>query len=393
MNPNVTRLYEIAQKTSRIILGLMSGTSRDGLDLVLCRFNDSGTNTTFEILEFASKSYPVNLLSEINQVFAKQNIELQQLSLLHAELGIWYGNTIHEQLNSWKMLPDAVDLIASHGQTIYHAPKHFHGIAEKPNASLQIGDSDHIAQLTGIITVSDFRQKHLAAGGEGAPLAVYGDYLLFSDASEDRVLLNIGGISNFTYLQKNDLSSLLTTDCGPGNTLIDWAANTYFSVGFDDSGKIAASGKIHPDFLERLKNHPFLKKPIPRSTGPEEFDALFVVQCLGGLNVAPNDIIRTLSEFTVLAVVETISRATIGCGTTVYVSGGGEKNAFLMQRIQDELKTMPIASFKKLGVDPQAKEGLLFAALANESVAASKPIGNSKNGIPEAFMGKISFPL
>ncbi len=394
MNPNVLKLYETAQKSSRVILGLMSGTSRDGLDLVLCRFFSSGLETSFVIEEFASHAYPEKLQIEIEQVFAKQTIDFQQLTLLHADLGIWYGNIIRTQLKKWKIQTGDVDLIASHGQTVYHAPIHFHGIEGKPNATLQIGDADHIAKITGIITLSDFRQKHIAAGGEGAPLAVYGDGLLFRSKEEDRILLNIGGISNYTYLPKSGTKNIFTTDCGPGNTLMDWAANTYFNAKFDDSGKIASSGKIHAEFMKCLKNHAFFKKSIPRSTGPEEFNALYVVQCLDGLSVEPADIICTLTEFTVWVIVNALKMGGVPKSKTtkLYVSGGGEKNDYLLKRLQEKLKSVPVHSFRDLGVEPQAKEGLIFAALANESVASSKTIGNKSANIPEVFMGKVSFP-
>lgn len=136
-----------------------------------------------------------------------------------------------------------MDLIASHGQTVFHAPKCWHGLPAQPNATFQIGDGDHIAALTGFITVSDFRQKHVALGGEGAPLVLYGDYFLYSKPEENRVLLNIGGISNFTFLPaSSDPKTVLATDCGPGNTLIDWAARTYFNVPMDTDGLLAEAG-------------------------------------------------------------------------------------------------------------------------------------------------------
>src|SRR5690606_29098773 len=158
------------------------------------------------------------------------------------------------------------DLIASHGQTIFHAPKHQHRKDGYPNATLQIGDGDHIAMKTGIITLSDFRQKHIAAGGEGAPLAVYGDYLIFSSATENRIMLNIGGIANFTFLPSAHLTGFFSSDVGPGNTLMDqFIQLKYPGKYYDENAAIASSGKPNSDLLNALLDHPFYKAEFPKT--------------------------------------------------------------------------------------------------------------------------------
>ena len=176
MNKNIQQLYRIANKAERLIIGLMSGTSLDGLDIALCRFKGSGTATQIEILFFESVPYDADFKKEIKSVFSKKNVDLEKVCLLNAWIAEKHAAMINDCLQRWNIKNEDVDLIASHGQTIYHAPKILHGIEKFPNATLQIGDGDHLAVKTGIITVSDFRQKHVAAGGEGAPLAVYGDY-------------------------------------------------------------------------------------------------------------------------------------------------------------------------------------------------------------------------
>src|SRR3546814_444969 len=175
-----------------------------------------------------------------------------------------------DSLKKWKILPQQIDLIASHGQTIFHAPAWMHQQAEFGNSTLQIGDTDQMAVTTGIISLGDFRQKHIAAGGEGAPLAAYGDYLMYGSPNENRVLLNIGGIANYTYLAAgNDVTNLLATDIGPGNTLIDAAVQTFFRQPSDKDGEIARRGKDHQNQLSALQEHPFFALPFPKTTGTE----------------------------------------------------------------------------------------------------------------------------
>ena len=175
-----------------------------------------------ELLNFETVSYTDDFKNEIKTVFSKKNIDLEKLCLLNPWMALQHAGIINTCLQKWNINNEEVDLIASHGQTIYHAPQSLHQQEKFGNATLQIGDGDHLAVATGIITISDFRQKHIAAGGEGAPLAVYGDYLLFSKKGEDRILLNIGGIANFTYLPGSmDVQNILCTDIGPGNTLMD----------------------------------------------------------------------------------------------------------------------------------------------------------------------------
>jgi len=204
MNNNILRLYQIAQKQKRTIIGLMSGTSFDGLDIALCEFEGSGHETIFNLKHFITKEYTPAFKEQLKSVFAKASVSLEKVTLLNEYIGIYYAQLIKECLQEWEIPAAEVDIIASHGQTIFHSPKQLRaGKDPYANATLQIGDGDHIAVHTGIITISDFRQKHIAAGGEGAPLAAYGDFLLFSGTEENRILLNIGGIANFTFIPKD----------------------------------------------------------------------------------------------------------------------------------------------------------------------------------------------
>src|ERR1700733_14688401 len=250
LNQNLQKLFDIAQKPHKLGIGLMSGTSLDGLDIALCRFTGNGTATQFELLHFTTTPYHDHFKREVHEVFSRRLVDLEKITLLNAYIGTFHGELVLQALEKWGVKPEEVDFIASHGQTIYHAPKRLHQQAEYPNATLQIGDGDHIAVKTGILTISDFRQKHIAAGGEGAPLALYGDVLLGSKAGENRILLNIGGRAKLTFLPADgNYANILCTDIGPGNTLIDAACRKYFNRDYDEDSKIAFRGSINEVLL------------------------------------------------------------------------------------------------------------------------------------------------
>lgn len=308
-----------------------------------------------------------------------------------------HAGLINEALKEWGYQNEAIDFIASHGQTIFHAPKSLHQLADYPNGTLQIGDGDHIALKTGIITLSDFRQKHLAAGGEGAPLAVYGDYLIFSKAGEDRVMLNIGGIANFTYLPgSTDASEIFSTDVGPGNTLMDQYMQKHFSQFYDKNAAVASAGESNPGLLSALLNCSFFDLDFPKTTGPELFNLAYLISAqeqssTTGLSAA--DVMATLCQFSA----ETITNAIVRCfgkdaRAQIFMSGGGMHNPLLVQLLKSKLPLCKFLTTEDLNIDPDAKEAVLFAVLANETLCG-KPIDfGDRQGVPSVCMGKISLP-
>lgn len=399
MNKQIQRLAQIAAKPSRLIIGLMSGTSFDGLDIALCKCSGAGLNTTIELLQFATMPYNDDFKKEIKSIFSKRDADLEKVCLLNAWIGKQHAALILQCLKQWNVSTESVDLIASHGQTIYHAPKHLHQQERFSNATLQIGDGDHIAVATGIITISDFRQKHIAAGGEGAPLAVYGDYLLFSQKGENRIMLNIGGISNFTFLPGSlDTSIVFSSDIGTGNTLMDAYVQQQFSGKyFDENANIALTGKVHQPLLNALLSHPFFQLGFPKTIGPELFNLNYLhqaVQKSNSASIPTEDVLATLNEFSAQAIVNAIKAILKEISdVVVYVSGGGMHNPLLMQNIQRHLIGITFKDTSELAINPDAKEAVLFALLANECVSGGAvQIGNSKSGIPSVSMGKISFP-
>ena len=400
MNKNIESLYQLAQKPTRTIVGLMSGTSLDGLDVALCKISGTGTNTVVQLKEFTTIPYSETVKNEIRKVFAKKTIDFQHLALLNEWIGMLHADLVLDCLQQWNCKASEVDLIASHGQTVMHTPKSLHQQTEFPNATLQIGDGDHIAVRTGIITVSDFRQKHLAAGGEGAPLAVYGDYFLFGNENENRIMLNIGGIGNFTYLPKNqDPELVFVTDTGTGNTLLDAFTKLHYpELSYDKEAQIAQKGQINLRLLEVLKNHPFFKGPYPKTTGPELFNLDYVQKAIvesKTQELSVEDILATLTRFSAETIAEAIlfvlNQNETAEDSTVYASGGGLHNPLLMSYLQ-ELLPCTIKSTSELGIAGDAKEAILFAILANETVAGGNTNFGSVKGIPSVNMGKISFP-
>ncbi len=393
LNKNLQNLSRIAQKTEKLGIGLMSGTSLDGLDIALCRFTGNGFTTKFQLLQFTTTPYHKHFKEQVHEVFSRRLVDLEKITLLNAHIGTFHGELVLEALAKWNIKPEEIDFIASHGQTIYHAPKRLHQQAEYPNATLQIGDSDHLAVKTGILTISDFRQKHIAAGGEGAPLALYGDVLLGSKPSEDRILLNIGGIANLTYLPADsDRSKVVCTDIGPGNTLIDAACREYFNQPYDKDSMIALTGLVNNELLMALNDHPFFNEKAPKTTGPELFSLTYIEdakQISGTRDISPEDLICTLSAFTAKAIADFIL-TNLPAISKIYMSGGGAKNYFVTTYLKQLLPLATIGDTNTIGIDPDAKEAILFALLGNEALSG-EPIKIGNN--PAVLMGKFSFPL
>ncbi|CAM4347271.1 anhydro-N-acetylmuramic acid kinase [Pedobacter westerhofensis] len=396
MNNQISKLADISGAAKRVIAGLMSGTSLDGLDIALCEFSGSGFGTRVKLLHFITFPYKEAYKEQLKSISFKKEVSLQEVTLLNAVIGTYSAELILEALKKWDFPVDAVDLIASHGQTIFHAPFSFHQKISYPDATLQIGDGDHIAVKTGIITLSDFRQKHIAAGGEGAPLAVYGDYLLFSSLDENRILLNIGGISNFTYLPAGRHADLVfSTDVGPGNTMMDQFIQLHYpGKYYDEDAAIAKTGKANEALVTALMANEFFDDPFPRTTGPELFNMAYLRAAQKASSqqaLPPEDVLASLCEFTARSIIGAIRNSIQDQSFEVYLSGGGMHNPLLAEKLAGGLG-LKLKDTADLGIDPDAKEAVLFALLANECVAGGDTDYGSRQGIPSVTMGKISLP-
>ncbi len=369
----------------------MSGTSADGLDIGLVRCGGSGLQTTADLLEFSTVSYPETLSDKLSDVLFDDNATQGNVLRLQAELEEVWVKIIKRQLSKWRLSPSEIDLVASHGQTVLHLPS---GDGDKA-ATWQLVDGDILAAYLGIITVSDFRKKHIVAGFDGAPLAPLGERLLVSDEHTPCILLNLGGIANITYLENSGGEATLpfSTDTGPANTLIDAAVKDYYpGKTYDESGKIAALGTVDTDLLEKLKAHHFFQKQSPKSTGPEEFSFDWVISLFDAKNkkIEPEDVVATLTRFSAWSVAREIRQQISDYDINIYASGGGVHNKTFMEMIAEELPDCSLKSTDTLGINSDAKEAILFAVFANELIAGDgwlKPDGS------RFTLGKVSFPV
>jgi anhydro-N-acetylmuramic acid kinase len=383
------------------IIGIMSGTSHDGVDLALADITDGQDRFFFSysslpkgigdisirLLGHLHIPYPSRLRKEISLAFDGDTFRICRLDF---SLGEFFADGVLAFLEREGPTPSEIDAISSHGQTIHHIPP----ARGRVGATLQIGSPSVIAEKTGILTVSDFRSRDMAAGGEGAPLVPVADYLLFRNKGLRRGILNIGGIANLTILG-NTLHETIAFDTGPGNALIDEAVKT-LSRGrrsFDRDGRLAERGRVVEPLLDDLRKHRHFRKRPPKSTGREVFGRGMVEEILEvwrGIKRA--DLIRTLSELTVWSVTETITRYH---PDEVILTGGGVKNRFLVRRITQELSVRGIGVrlIDSLGIPAEAKEALSFAVLGYLTLtgrAGNLPTVTGAKGA--RLLGSVTFP-
>ncbi|MCG3205875.1 MAG: Anhydro-N-acetylmuramic acid kinase [Elusimicrobia bacterium] len=334
-----------------LALGLMSGTSADGVSAALGRFQGH----SFEFLGDLTVDYPENILLKIRQRGA---LPASQVSLLNRELGELFAAAALKLLKKTHTKPESVECIGSHGQTIYHGPQ------DELKNTLQLADPAVIAERTGIPVVSNFRQRDIAVGGEGAPLIPFFDHFFFGSGPV-RALLNIGGIANVTIVGRG-LEGPLAFDTGPGNCLMDLVVQeiTQGKEPFDRGGARAKHGTIDMAVVGRMLEHPYFKKPPPKSTGPEMFDHRFLMEYLGEkIRINPEDALATLNYFTCLTIQESFRNHVFKdySVTELIVSGGGVHNKVLMKKMECLFAPIPVKSIESTGLPAQAKEPLAFA--------------------------------
>lgn len=357
---------------SRLIIGLMSGTSLDGIDAVLVRVQGSGLRTRFRQIAYIERPFPrgVRELLLGNSVPGTSRVDdITRLNVLLAQL---YAESAVRVARKGGTALSGVDLIGCHGQTIQHLPKPKRMFGRTVRATLQIGDPSVIATLTGIPTVGNFRVADMAVGGQGAPLVPYFDWLVFRSRLKSRILLNIGGIGNVTILPRGCAArDVVAFDTGPGNMLIDALMQHFYRKKYDANGAVAASGHLLPGLLEDLGKHPYLRRRPPKSTGREEFGEDMVRRILHVARGAKHaDVIRTVTTFTPFAVHDACRRfipESKGIDEVI-VSGGGARNRFLLEELRRLFSNAVVRTADEFGVSGDAKEAICFAILANETV-------------------------
>lgn len=372
----------------------MSGTSVDSIDAVLLKVNGSGTATKFSQQAFVSCPYPKGFREFVlgNSLPGRGSVDT--LSTLNILIAHFFAGAVKAVAKKAKIPLSRIDLIGSHGQTVQHLP-HPRRIFEKNiRSTLQIGDPSTIAKLTRIVTVGDFRVSDMAVGGQGAPLVSYFDFIAFRSREHHRVLLNIGGIANITFLRKNcTIGDVVAFDTGPGNMVVDGLMKRLYKEELDEGGMLAFSGKILPDVISRLLTHSyFLRKP-PKSTGREMFGEMFVNEVLRLTRGARRqDIIATASEFTPLTVYQQYNRffGNRFHPDEVIVSGGGSRNMFMMGALKRYFYPAHVLTSDDAGVSSDAKEAICFAILANETILCrSSNIPRVTGASEPTILGKI----
>lgn len=344
----------------RLFIGTISGTSVDGLDIALIDLSDA-----VRLAASTTMPFPDALRSDLLATGQPGNDDLDHIGALDAALGRFIGEAIGDFLRSQGLASEEIVAIGSHGQTIRHRP-------DGPNAfTWQIGDPNRIAELTGITTVADFRRRDMAAGGQGAPLVPAFHQALFSDASEPRVVANIGGIGNITHLP-GDGSPLTGFDTGPGNALLDAWCERHTGSAFDRDGAWGRSGTLDDSLLEAMLAEPYLARRPPKSTGREVFNLPWLER-FSPAGRAPVDVQRTLVEYTARTLLDAIARWAIPARRLI-VCGGGRLNGFLLERLAT-LADMPVVPSEALGFDGDAMEAAAFAWLAAQRLDGS--LGNA----------------
>ncbi len=381
-------LQRIVEKSPRRVVGLMSGTSTDGIDAVVAEIAGCGTATRVQILEFQTLPLPDTLREQLFTLFG-QTASLDDLCRLNFALGEAFAAAALAVIEAADLRPDEVDLIGSHGQTLRHLP------GGRPGATLQIGEPAVIAQRTGITTVADFRPADMAVGGQGAPLVPLVDYLLFTHPVKGRLLLNIGGIANVTALPASSApEQVLAFDLGPGNMLID-AAVVHLTDGrerFDRDGGRGARGRVDASVLAQLLEHDFLQRPPPKSTGREEFGTAFLSELLSRIDLRGGDLVATLTAFSARAIADGIKKFVLPSVPAVelWLGGGGVHNGHLVDLIRAALPQLRVASVGELGISADAREALSFAVLANETLMGQAGNLPSATGAERpAILGKV----
>jgi anhydro-N-acetylmuramic acid kinase len=396
---NIESLVELSKRKNKFIIGLMSGTSVDGVDVVLTEINGSGIKTKIRQLGFITYPFPRKMKEMIlrNAELNGGNVtDICKLNFLIARVYVYAIKTL---CNKIKFPLNKVDLIGSHGQTIHHLPKKEKLFGYDTSSTLQIGDPSVIAKLTGVLTVGDFRVGDVALGGEGAPLVPYFDYIIFHSPKKNRALLNIGGISNITILNKDaNVDEVFAFDTGPGNMLIDYLSKRFFDKDYDKDGKIASHGTFNSEVFKFLKrNDTFIERKPPKSTGREYYGKEFLFSLISKFKkVSHEDMIRTVTRFTAYGVYRNYEKFIMNETKIdeLFLSGGGAHNLKLVEDLKDYFgKAVKVKNIETLGISSDAKEAICFAVLANETIS-----GNATN-IPrvtgasrKTILGKICLP-
>ena len=390
-------------KEVRHVVGMMSGTSVDGVDAALVEISGTDSEPKVKLLAFENKPYPPQVREKIFSLFTPANATVDKVGYMNFLLGEIYAKSALSVIEKAGMKPEEIDVIGSHGQTIWHAP-----IPESPDGipvayTVQIGEGSVIAERTGILTVSDFRVADMAAGGQGAPLVPFSEYLLYRREKETILLQNIGGIGNMTVMPAGAKPrDVFAFDTGPGNMIIDAviSAVTGGEKTYDAGGKTAAKGRVCNALLDILKEEPYYRQPLPKTTGREHFGVQYTEKILSWWKENPipvEDLLATVTDLTAYSIADAYERYVLPKyrASEIIVGGGGSYNATLLRFMKERfaLHGVAVRTQEDLGLSSDAKEAVAFALMADCCMRGKANTLPSVTGAEHpAVMGKISQP-
>jgi anhydro-N-acetylmuramic acid kinase len=383
-------------------IGLMSGTSADGVDAALVKIMGKALDCKIKLIAFKKFPFSKGLRELIHKASTPEYGRVDLICRLNFLIGELFAEAALEIVKIAGYTMKTIDLIGSHGQTIYHEPEDRNGVGDKKwlPSTLQIGESSLIAERTGVTTIADFRYMDMASGGIGAPLTPFAHYILFHEKGKGKIVNNIGGISNVTFLSGGgDIHDVVAFDTGPGNMLIDSLIHiiTQGKRSYDNSGTMASKGNISEKLLKRLMDNPFIKKNPPKSTGREEFgyhEALKIYRYAKRYGLSDRDIIATVTGFTARSIVENYRRFILYKKepSEIILCGGGAKNTTLIDMIKRGVEPIQVKTSDYYGFPPEAIESIAFAILGYAAISGVPANLPQVTGAKKAVvLGKIIF--
>ncbi|MEI5991716.1 hypothetical protein A5881_003253 [Enterococcus termitis] len=370
-------------------IGLMSGTSLDGIDAALVEIAGKNETTTVKLIDFLTVPYSKETLQRIREALSLETSNVEKVCSLNVELGELFAQTVLDVCKKSGISSEDLAFIGSHGQTLFHIPF----ARDKLYAStLQIGDPAVICERTKTTVVSNFRERDMAVGGQGAPIVPYSEYVLYQKPETTRLLQNIGGIGNVTVIPKSgEITDMIAFDTGPGNVIMNELCLYFFNQEYDQNGVYAKQGKVSQALLEELMAHPYIQKSYPKTTGREEFGKQFTTALLEKWSLEPNDFIATATMFTAKSIAKAVQPFIQG-KTELIIGGGGSYNQTLIAMIKAELPEVHVLIQEEIGFSSEAKEAIAMAILANQTLQHSQGNVPSATGADRAVpLGSITY--
>ncbi len=390
-------LVALMEKPSRLVIGLMSGTSADGVDAALCRITGHGTATKVEQLGFVFDPFDTQVRDEILRLAGGKEATAADFCRINFLLGRLYAETSLRLCREYGVEPKDIDLIGSHGQTLGHIPQPETYLGQTFRSTLQLGECSVLTETFGCPVVGDFRVRDVAAGGLGAPLVPYSEYLIYRSETKCIALQNIGGIGNITCLPPAcKPEDVFAFDTGPGNMVMDavYGAITHGEKRFDEGGAFAAKGQVHQPLLNLMMDDEYIRRQPPKTTGREYYGPAYVERIMAEAKaqcLTDEDLMATVTAFTAATIAYSVEHFFPVKPDELIIGGGGSMNATLLKDIATALPACKVMTNEQLGYDSNAKEAVAFAVLANEAIFAGCNNMPSVTGATKgAVMGKIS---